>query len=174
MRRAESEGAEKVARLEAAAISRLENERQLLIGELQEIRKRLSSSLEAIEAQRRELLEQSERFAVTVAYTAVSRIVGALAEEGRLVGALVSRAVEESRLGGPFVVRVAKEDHGQLLSLALPEGLSVELLPDEKLKPGSCVVEFENGSMDAGLDAQLVAIKDALLRSLSDGRAEAS
>src|SRR5262245_7241308 len=103
-----------------------------------------------------------------IVYEAVCKLLGqALASREGVVAAVrevVRRARERSRL----TLRVSPSDHAAIrehLGTVL-EGLEagqVELVPDERVELGGCLVETPSGSLDGRLEVQLANLRQALL-----------
>jgi len=103
-----------------------------------------------------------------VVYEAVCKLLGqALASREGVVAAVrevVRRARERSRL----TLRVSPSDHAAIrehLDTVL-EGLDagqVELVPDERVELGGCLIESPSGSLDGRLEVQLANLRQALV-----------
>lgn len=119
--------------------------------------------------QRAVLIKTRERFAEMVA-SALERLAGTI-DRGSL---FVQAAREMDRLidaGSPLTVRVhpedlaaAKEAFDGCAQRWLERGRPVTLtvLAERRLSPGSCVCESDLGMLDAGLDTQLTGMRTAL------------
>lgn len=119
--------------------------------------------------QRAVLIKTRERFAELVA-SALERLAGTI--DRRAV--FVQAAREMDRLidaGSPLTVRVhpedlaaAKEAFDGCAQRWLERGRPVTLtvLAERRLSPGSCVCESDLGMLDAGLDTQLTGMRTAL------------
>lgn len=110
----------------------------------------------------------AESAAAEMAYAAMARLLGDKAADRSLVAALCGQARRE--LGGDVViVRVAEADASALQ--VLPGGVS--FVADASLPVGSCVLESRRGRFDAGLEARLEQLREALLAALYSGDARA-
>lgn len=107
----------------------------------------------------------AEASALTIAYAAVTKMLGELAGDHALLTRLVSQALKEHALTGAFTLAVSPADHARLP--ALPDAAALECVADEGLKAGDCVIRFANGRIDAGLEQQLSVLKNVFLESLA-------
>jgi flagellar biosynthesis/type III secretory pathway protein FliH len=124
-------------------------------------RERLDGVAGALAEALREDRRWAESTAVEMAYAAVLRVFGDKAVERSLVVELCAQARRET--GGDVVgVRVAPAD-ADAMHAAFP-GLSV--VADDSLPPGSCVLDSRRGRFDAGLEARLDHLREALLAAL--------
>ncbi len=130
---------------------------------------RLQRLVEAFECESRSRLEALEPDAVEAAFEAICRIVGdgtdRGAAEAQLRG-LVSTAV--SRIGQARLlrIRVHPDDLPSVVDWsrkgsALERHASVEWVGDAAVGPLGCIVDSDQGSLDARLDVQLARLRDA-------------
>ena len=105
-----------------------------------------------------------------IVFTAVCKILGDgfINREGAL--AAVGEAMRRSEERGRLLVRVSPEDFGLLSARRreLLEGAGtsdVELVADEKVKLGGCLLEGSCGSIDARLELQLQRLREVLVRA---------
>lgn len=98
--------------------------------------------------------------------TAVRRIVGEF-DDAELVARCVRQALGEYRHEMALTVRVAPERAGEVEALlarqAPPEGPAWRVEGDAQLGAGQCLLVSPVAVVDVGLDAQLNAIRSALL-----------
>ncbi len=143
----------------------------VLEGQMQQAEKMLETGMQAVE-----YLEGLERQIVEVVTTAVRKIVGELDDRERIVR-VVRTALDQVRGRQRVVVRVCPEEEPQVREalapmLAKTSGASgLELVADQRMKPGDCMLESEMGVVDAGLDVQLKAIENALAAKIGEGQA---
>ena len=142
----------------------------VLEGQMQQAEKMLETGMQAVE-----YLEGLERQIVEVVTTAVRKIVGELDDRERIVR-VVRTALDQVRGRQRVVVRVCPEEEPQVREalapmLAKTSGASgLELVADQRMKPGDCMLESEMGVVDAGLDVQLKAIENALAAKIGEGQ----
>lgn len=136
-------------------------------GQLQQAEKMLETSLQAVS-----YLEGLEHQLVEVVSTAVRKIIGELDDKERIVR-VVRTALDQVRGRQQVVVRLCPDDEpyvrenlGPLLSPG--NSAHLELVADQHLKPGSCMLESEMGVLDASLSVQLKAIEHALAAKIGD------
>lgn len=118
---------------------------------------RLAASAEqALAAQ----IEGAEDAMVEIAYAAACKVIGeaALTEEG--VRGAVRTAMRSVRAKEVVVVRIAPSDR-ELLGADVPG----EVLADERVALGGCIVETSGGSLDARFETQLRQLADALAQA---------
>ena len=112
---------------------------------------------------------------VAVVEKAVRKIVGDLPAKERAAG-LVRTALAGLSSEGKAKVRVAAEDLEAARSAVFTDvegGVRnvdefVEVAPDPRVLPDSCIIETEAGIIDAGLEVQLNAIGRALRKAAFD------
>lgn len=108
---------------------------------------------------------------VDVVMKAARRVLGEFDQQD-LVERVVKRALEATRNEGHVTVRVAPalSDHLQSrISVILEDFPKIEFLevvPDERIPEGGCILETEVGIVDASLETQLKAIESALVNSM--------
>jgi flagellar assembly protein FliH len=133
----------------------------------------LSSLREVIDSARNareQYVEEIADEAVEIVFTAVVRILGQAFEHREAVVAAVQQAIRSSKERRRLVVRVAPRDFALINNYrgALFEGAStseLEVLADEQVKLGGCVLEGASGDLDARLETQLERLRETLLRS---------
>lgn len=108
------------------------------------------------------MLDEQEDLLVEVAYAAICRIAGDLALSRAGALAMVRAAVGQLRETEGLRVRVHPDDAAWL---AARDGAqhTWQLVPDERVTLGGCVVEGSRGSLDARLELQLERLRAALL-----------
>lgn len=110
-----------------------------------------------VEAVRRRRLAELEASLPALAVAIARRAVGeALAADPTRVRALVEEAVDRMRRAAWVKVRVHPDDADALAEL------SAEVVPDEALERGDCVVESDLGEVDASLDVRFGALRASL------------
>jgi flagellar assembly protein FliH len=127
----------------------------------EEFARLLGSAEQALAGQ----IEGLEDVLVEIAFAAVCKLLGesALTEEG--ARNLVRAAMRGVRAKEGLVVRVSPADHRQL-SARTGEG-RVELVADDRVALGGCIIETAGGTLDARLEVQLQQLVDTLTRARS-------
>jgi len=134
-----------------------------LRGALETERARLGEVVEALTQQHKQLLTSMEPVVGRVALAIVTRLLGQQGSTRSLVADLARQAIEEYRVIGLLRIRVAGADYDALLRLAPEDPLLGALQVDPDAVVGSCVIDFEGGQLDAGLDTQWTKVKALLL-----------
>ncbi|HEX5515655.1 MAG TPA: FliH/SctL family protein [Gammaproteobacteria bacterium] len=118
-----------------------------------------------------------EELAVEIAMEGVTKVLGR--ELGRAEGvlALIREVASRAREQAVLTVRLGERDysllqeHHEALSGALG-GVRVELVSDQRVAFGGCLVETENGTLDGRLDQQLRRLKEAIVTAQRQRDAE--
>ncbi|MBQ9405882.1 MAG: HrpE/YscL family type III secretion apparatus protein [Desulfovibrio sp.] len=140
----------------------------VLEGQMQQAEKMLETGMQAVE-----YLEGLERQIVEVVTTAVRKIIGDLDDKERIVR-VVRTALDQVRGRQHVVVRVCPEEEPQVREalasmLSSSAASSLEVVADQRMKPGDCTLESEMGVVEAGLGVQLKAIEKALAARIGEG-----
>lgn len=152
----------------------LEQHQQRLTRQWQDKQAELDKSLEhqgrqlaeltrALEQQRETLLHAMEPVVARLGLAVATRLLGQHADSASLVAALAARAIDEYRLKEPLRIRVNSADHARLRGLLDDEQALAAYQVDQTAKVGACVIEHGLGRLDAGLDTQMSALRQALL-----------
>ena len=142
----------------------------VLDGQMQQAEKMLETGMQAVE-----YLEGLERQIVEVVTTAVRKIVGELDDKERIVR-VVRTALEQVRGRQRVLVRVCPEEEPHVREALAPmlarssAANGIELVADQRMKAGDCMLESEMGVVDAGLEVQLKAIEHALTARIGEGK----
>jgi flagellar assembly protein FliH len=107
--------------------------------------------------------------AVEIVFAAIVRILGEAFEQHDTVVAAVQEALRCSRERRRLVVRVAPRDFPVINSHrdVLFEGASaseLEVVADEQVKLGGCLLEGASGDLDARLETQVQRLRETLTR----------
>ena len=129
----------------------------------------LHALIESIQSGRQGYVNDLGDAAAEIVFAAVAKILGDGFEPSVAVAA-VREAIRCSRERGRLLIRVAPEDFKLLSSYRaeLLEGAStsdVELVADEQVKCGGCVLEGASGTLDARLETQMQRLREALVRA---------
>ena len=129
----------------------------------------------AISQARQELLASLEPEIVSLALAIAKKVVGdeALRDE-TVIAHMVQKAVRQLGRRGPYRIRLNPRDAQRLMDRWRVkdelDGAEWELIPDERISIGGCVLESGVASVDARLETQFDLIQHALL----EGQNEAS
>jgi len=156
----------------------LEEGRAVAAGELARTREdlvsRANGTLSALEQAHRAALSNLESGAGEVAFAAVCHLVGRQAATRPFVLGLVEQICRQLRTDVSAMARMHPRDIDTLYEL-LQDGelrvhsLGVEVVPDESLELGGCVIEAASGRYDGALEGQLRRLHAVL----TDARAQA-
>jgi flagellar assembly protein FliH len=106
---------------------------------------------------------------VGIAFEAVCKMLGARALERDAVAAMVREVVARVKQDEAILVRLHPQDCALLRGLAGDIGgernFKVELVADEKIALGGCMVETEGGLLDARIETQMERLRAALLEA---------
>ena len=137
---------------------------------LQERMQRLDGLLESAARPLRSMDELVELELTRLAMTVARQV---LAHELRTAPDLVVEAVRQAALALPSAsgnlrVRLHPDDLALLRSLEMVES-HWQLLPDNSLQRGDCLLESERSRLDARVETRLAAVVDAVLGAEADG-----
>ncbi len=127
---------------------------------LERAREEAATLLLSARRERDRILTSAREDVARVAVLAAERIVAAeLALSPERVRDIVERALQPTRRAERVTLRVHPED-AELLERLPP---NVEVVPDPALQRGGCLVSSERGEVDARIEVQLQALREALL-----------
>ena len=112
-----------------------------------------------------EFIENIEKTVVEVVGSSVKKLIGEFNKDELIVG-IVRQALNSVRSQQKVIIRVAVEDSNavsEALAIMIQNKSSgfIDIIPDSRLKHGSCILESELGVIDASLDIQLLALEKA-------------
>ncbi len=134
-------------------------------------RRELATEMAALVRRRHAMLGNVERQVSDLALAVVERVAPALGADA-VVPALVARAIDAAR--GELVVRVRVHPDGRdaaraALDSHVPDGdVPVAVAGDDSLDAYTCVLETAAGTVRAGWDNQLEAIRAAFALAIDD------
>lgn len=131
---------------------------------LEQEQQRLSDLAQALAKQSEQALAAMQPVVGRLALAVVMRVLGQHLVSRPLVADLAAQAVEQYRLSEPLRIRVSAADYASLTANAAEEGRLACFQIDHDAAVGSCLIDFGAGQLDAGLETQLAAIKQALLQ----------
>lgn len=144
-------GARREQRLTAERLAELRRESR------EAARAELAADHLEVERARQALFAEAEATVTTLALAVARRLIGEdLEAHPERVRALVLESLDRVRRATRARVRVHPGDAAQLVDL------DVEIITDEAIERGGCVVESEIGNVDARLEARLDALAGAL------------
>jgi flagellar assembly protein FliH len=116
---------------------------------------------------------------VGIAFASVCKILGREVVDRRAVRAMVQQVLARAGRERSMAVRLHPQDCAALRggSKALYTGkngrVKVELVSDEEVSLGGCVVETSGGSLDARIETQLAQLRETLLKVRQGGAKKA-
>ncbi|MBS4207625.1 flagellar assembly protein FliH [Bacillus sp. FJAT-50079] len=126
-----------------------------------------------------EYVEKAEETILELAVAVAERILhSSLDEDKDKFIPLVQHALKEAREYKEVQIHVHPANYEQLLAekagldAIFPNGIKCFIYPDAQLAEYSCVIESENGKIDATISTQLVELRGKLKQLLLEGEAE--
>ncbi|MGM9956219.1 MAG: FliH/SctL family protein, partial [Peribacillus sp.] len=120
-------------------------------------------------------LESSESVILDIALNVAKKIIGQQLEaKEETFLSLVKGAIKEAREYREVQVHIHPSRYQSILShkdemiAIFPKEAELYIYPDDELDESSCIIESENGRIDASVDSQLLEIK-AKLSELLEG-----
>ncbi len=171
--RAEAERIKKDAQTVYAEQKKKGYEDGITEGQLQQAEKMLETGLQAVE-----YLQGLERKIVEVVTIALRKIVGEM-DEKELIVRIVRNALDQVRGRQRVLIRVSPEDEpyvrealAPMLTRVSAAQAMLDVVPDQRLTAGACMLESEMGVMDASLEVQLKAIESSLMSRIGGAGGE--
>lgn len=112
------------------------------------------------------MLEEAEPQIIRMVMDMAEKVIGRAVEKGAVVE-VIKKTIEESS-GKKIIVKINPQDwetvkaREQELTKAVDQRRSISIREDESIGPGGCIVETELGIIDARLELQMKAIRQAL------------
>lgn len=148
-----------------------QRERKRLEQEIVQQRAGITEALSAFERERAEYYSKIEAEVVHLAVAIAAKILHREAQVDRmLLAALVKVALEKLRQNTKVVVRVPRQQSGpwrDYFAQNTQIAVSPEIVEDESLAGGNCVLETELGSTELGLESQLKEVEAGLFDLLA-------
>lgn len=127
----------------------------------------LAKLLVSLGARFEQQIDALEDIAVEIAMSSIVKILGETLITPQGVRAVVGQVLVQARTTEKLRVGLAPADFYLLLQhKASPEftlPANVELVPDERVELGGCILDAAGGGLDARLETQLTRLKDVLL-----------
>lgn len=164
------------ARQEAAAALRAAQEEQtrqlqqkeaVLRKAIQQEREQLQDLVTAVRAHHEKMIPELEPVVARLALIVVAKLLGQHQVSRSLVVDLAMLAIEEYRLGTLVKIRVAAADYACIQADESAGELLQCMHIDHELAPGSCLIDYGSGELDASLATQWTAIQAMLLQAAS-------
>lgn len=126
------------------------------------------SIAQALAQARQQMLESLEGEVVALALAIARKVIGEEASHNeQVIAHMVQRAVRQLGQRGPYRIRLNPQDARSLSERWKAQddlgGAEWELVPDERVSPGGCILESGTATVDARLETQLELVQKALL-----------
>ena len=138
--------------------------------------KGMRTAAEDLQMLREKVLRDSEDDLLALAFSIARKVITReVSQDRQIVLRLIKRAVEGLNEQDELIIRLHPDDHALLTSntsMTLQKELSIvrfQLKPDPTVEIGSCQIETERGTVDAGFEAQLEEIYRRLLEERTAG-----
>lgn len=143
--------------------------------------KSLRTATEGLQQARDKLLRESEEDLLQLALAIARKVIGReVREDRKIVLNLIKMALATLSSQDELLIRVHPDDYA-LLTTSLSgtvrhelAAINFTLKPDVTIEIGSCQIEAERGTVDAGFEAQLDEIYRRLVEERTDSVAQAS
>ncbi len=149
-----------------------------LIAEVQE-------ELEEVLAMKKDLMIKNKEFfidkeaeMIKMVLTIAKKVIGKEIQEFEYIESLIGEAMKHLNYATDIVLRVSEHDF-DAASFARPKILamaerieSLEIKIDYALEPGSCMIDTNSGSIDAGVKTQLDSIEEMFMNILATSEKE--
>lgn len=128
--------------------------------------RRLTQTLEEVTQLRTQMIRQTEHQMVTLALAVARRLVHReISLDPDLLIAIARVAMDRLGEAATVTVRLNPDDYAATAAVRAREwtGAQVAVIADARLPRGGCRIESDFGSVDAGVDAQLQELAQALV-----------
>jgi flagellar assembly protein FliH len=129
-----------------------------------------------LQAERKEMLERYEQSAVKLAFTLAEKVIGQeLETDPKAVAQIARNAIAQVTDAQQLTLRVNPQDAEYLKSMQadlmtlLSSNAQLDIRGDQSVRRGGCLVESEQGTLDARIESQLATLRIAVENSASDG-----
>lgn len=130
-------------------------------------REQLTDLVASIRAHHEQIIPDLEAVVVRLALLVVAKLLGQHQVDRPLIADLAKHAIEAYRLGALMQIKVALVDYESIQAHAPADELLQYIQADHELAPGSCLIDYGCGQLDASLATQWAAIQATLLQSAS-------
>lgn len=150
----------------ATALEQVKKEMETAIEEANIKAKRI---IEVAECEKKETILKAEREILAIVTAVAEKIIKEkFAENHTLVVEVIKKALEKVKNQRKINIRVSMDDYEFVLQSKLifesmlDSDFELSIIPDKLIDNGGCIIESENGTVDARLETQLDAIKKAV------------
>jgi len=166
---------EELARQRAEAVERGYNEglqagHEAAKQETARSREQLSALIEGMRAEYERDLDGIAEIGAEIVFEAVTRIIGSSYMDSDGITAVVREVISHAKDRSHLVIRVSPADYRELKTaheMFTENGNSqkVEILADDRVELGGCLLETPAGNLDGRLEVQLQQLRDTLLNA---------
>jgi len=174
MRAAHQEADTALCNARETLTGQLQKQEALLRNAVQQEFAHLAALITAVRARYEQLIPELEPVVARLALIVTTRLLGQLHIERPLVADLAKHAIEEYHLVTPLQISVAAEDHALILAHTPADELLQHLRIHHELAPGSCLIDYGSGQLDASLATQWAALQSHVLQTASGAEHVAS
>lgn len=141
----------------------------------EEYRQTIMFAQETVDASKRDYenhIESSEKVILDIGVKIAGKIIGEKLAADEAFLPLVKRALKNSRDYKDIQLHVHPKYYQELINqkdeliAIFPKDIDFYIYPDDDLEETSCIIESENGRVDASVDSQLEEIKNKLFEML--------
>lgn len=136
---------------------------------------RVLALIESLETAKRSELSTLDNEIYNVVFEAVCKIIGTSVTNSEVVVSIVREVMRHAQDRMQMVIRVAPADFEiiQEAKDTLSKGMSnrVDIVADDHINYGGCIVQTDAGSIDGRLEQQLSSLLDLILSQRSPGAA---
>lgn len=136
--------------------------------EFQEAIRQLKAIAKSIVDQRQKILQEAEPELVDLALSIASKVIQDEIDSGRVIRNLVKAVIRYSLENDRLVIKVNPKDMEHLdkfkddLFAEIAESRAIDIVQDEQVEPGGCVVLTSSGYIDAQIGGQMRKIIEVL------------
>lgn len=127
--------------------------------------------IDELRQQRQQVLQGLEPVLAALVVQVTVQMLGQQARQDALVGALARQAIADYQLAGELQIQVSGDDYESLRRNPAAADLLPLLQVNAQAEIGSCVIDYGEGLVDAGLEAQLEQLRQVLRSGASVGSA---
>lgn len=118
--------------------------------------------IDELRQQRQQVLQGMEPVLAALVVQVTVQMLGQQARQDALAGALARQAIADYQLAGELQIQVSADDYESLRRNPAAADLLPLLQVNAQAEVGSCVIDYGEGLVDAGLEAQLEQLRQVL------------
>lgn len=145
----------------------LQQKEAILRKAIQQEREQLMNLATSVRTHYEQIIPELEPVVARLALMVVAKLLGQHQANRSLVADLAMHAIEEYRLGTRVKIRVSAVDYACIHACEAAGALLQCTQIDHELAPGSCLIDYGSGELDASLAAQWAVIQTMILQAAS-------